>query len=265
MRVVVSAIILLLIAYCLIGFLGDSGLKAKEDNIIAYSVSEKNGHAAAANDRQAADARLPFCKGEQFVYDVYYKKLRIGKSMLTFNGEKKINGRDVYHVTFITRMHGFEDAEDIYADKDTFLPLIVSRRIEKMGSLTTKILEEYDQEAFKIKVTKCSAFLSTEFVIQRDGPIYNAILLPYYYRTKRAFAKDEKFHAILPTTSFDVILRGEEVMTTKLGKISAYVFEGVPSKFTFWLSADEKKIPLKIENHTTWGYTFLINSKKDFT
>ncbi len=206
------------------------------------------------------DSLLPFPKGEQLIYDVYFKKLKVGKSVLTFHGEDKIDGKDIYRITFSTTLPLFKDFEDIYFDKETFLPVKVFRKINKIGNFPVRIKEEYDQDNFKVKIRKQGKFLSKEFIIKKDAPIHNAIILPYQYRRKPVINEGEKARIILPKADFELVYRGKEVIKTRLGESPAYVFASIPPKFTFWLSADERKIPLKIKSLNVVRYSLVINS-----
>ncbi len=207
---------------------------------------------------------LPFHKGEELIYDIYYKKVKIGESVLIFHGERKIEGKDFYYITFSTKLPGFEDMEDIYADKETFLPFKILRYIRRMGAFCARITEEYDQEAFKVKIEKRGRLpVSKRITIEKDTPIQNAILLPYYYRTKPVMAENQEFKISFPTADFNIIFKGKETIRTVLGKYPAYVFTSIPEKFTFWLSADKKRIPLKIAGHSVGGYALVIRSVKN--
>jgi len=201
-----------------------------------------------------------FLEGERLVYDVYYKKLKIGESVLVFHGEKEIDGIPTYHITFSTTLPGFEDIEDIYAYKETFLPLRVNRSIKRATLFPLKVQEEYDQNAYSVRIKQQGRFLSKEFTIQKGAPIHNAILLPYYYRTKQHIAEGEKIKITLPTADYEIFLEEKKVVTIPSGEYSVYVFESDPPKFTFWLSTDEKKIPVKVEGHTALGYSLILKS-----
>lgn len=203
---------------------------------------------------------LPFSEGEELIYDVYYKKMKLGTSKLTFNGVKSIDGEDFYHVTFYTEVPGFKDTEEIYAYKDTFLPFIISRNIKRLGAFPMNIEERYDQEAFTVDIKNKGIFRSKKQTIRKDGPIYNALLLTYYYRAKPDIEGLPRQKISLPMADFEIILKGEEIVSTKAGDRLAYVFAGEPSKFTFWLSRDEKRIPVKIKGHSVLDYSLVLNS-----
>ena len=88
--------------------------------------------------------------------------------------------------------------------------------------------------------------------------IYNPILLSYYYRTKPVLKHGEKHSVILPKAAFDVAFNREEVVSTCYGEKSVYIYTGHPSKFTLWLSTDERRLPMRIEGYGVFGYSFIL-------
>jgi hypothetical protein len=209
------------------------------------------------------DLTLPFSEGEELVFDIYYKKVKLGKSTLTFHGEKKIDGIDLYLITFCTDVPGFSDKEEIYAYKETFLPYRIVRKIKRGGAFPIKIWEDYDQESFKVDIKERGTILTKKRTIQKERPIYNPLLLTYLYRTKPFTVNPTKLKISIPMSDFDVVAKGKEMVTTCLGKRLAYVFKGEPSKFTFWLSADKEKIPVKIKGHNLLDYCFMIKTVRN--
>jgi len=207
-----------------------------------------------------AASALPFKNGEELIYNVYCKNIKVGKSFLTFHGAEVIDGTEVYHITLTTEITMLEDVEEIYDYKDTFLPYRINRTIKRGGYFPTEIEERYDQEAYDIKIKKKGNLFTQNSSIKREGPISNAILLTYLYRAKSDIANIDTYKVILPTTDFDVVMNGTEKLMTCFGERDAYVFKGDPPNFTFWLSADESRIPLKMVSHTIFDYTFILNS-----
>jgi hypothetical protein len=206
------------------------------------------------------EGRTPFPVGEKLFFDVQYKGMKLGESVLTFHGERRIGEKDLYYITFHTELLAFEDREEIYAYKDTFLPFLISRDIKRMGALPLEILEEYDQDAFRVKIRKKSPFLTERFTIEKKGPIHNAVLLTYFYRTKPRIEDSHRESYFLPKAEFDLVLKEKKEVNTKIGRRTAYIFKGEPSNFKFWLSAGERRLPLKIDGHNILGYTFIIRS-----
>jgi hypothetical protein len=218
---------------------------------------------ACAQLSAVAESALPFSEGEELIYDIYYKRMKLGRSKLKFNGRKNVEDMDLYHITFYTDVPGFEDTEEIYAHKDTFLPFRISRKIKRIGCLPQKIEEVYDQEAFSVTIDDKGNIFTRPQTIQKECPIYNPLLLTYYYRTISREESSRKKSVSLPKTDFDIVPKGREKVSSGLGESMAYVFSGEPSKFTFWLSDDDKKIPMKISGHNVFGYSFVLNSVEE--
>ncbi len=217
--------------------------------------------ALLANECTAENQEQSSCaikKGEKLTYSVYYKSTQIGTSILIFNGQKHSEGKDTYHITFITKVPGFKDVEEIYADKETFLPHRVYRRINQIIGFPTKITEEYNQEEFRVDITKKGKILSKKFSIEKNAPIHNAILLPYYYRNRDIPGQDQRLKVTLPKAEFDLLFKGKETMKTPAGEYVTYVFGSEPEQFTFWLSADKNRLPVKIESLTRRGYSLIL-------
>lgn len=206
------------------------------------------------------DLTPPFKDGERLTYEVRYNGVKVGRSILTFNGEKDMDGKPIYHITFFTKIPSLKDTEEIYADKNTFLPIEVHRKIKKKIGFSNTVVEKYDQEKFKVDIFSRSKLRSKNFSIQKHAPIHNALLLPYYYRVKESFDENEKIKVTLPTMDFEVMFKGMETIKTPLGEYESYVFTSAPPKFKLWLSADKKRIPLKIKNPGTLGYSLIIKS-----
>jgi len=223
-----------------------------------------NSHVVTPNsllvDKKHAELILPFMPGEELKYNVYSKGLKIGRSILTFHGETVLNGTECYHITFLTKIPLFEDKEEIFADKQTFLPIRVERSIRKAIGIRSKVIEEYDQKEFKVVIKQQGALRTKSQTIQKAGPIYNAILLTYYCRLKSEAAKNEPFKIILPTSEYDVQVSGNDIIKTSKGEYPVTVYSSNPSKFTFYLSTNSSRVPVKIESHTALDYTMILNS-----
>ena len=207
---------------------------------------------------------LPFKEGETLVYDVYSAGFKTGQSILKFHGEKDFNGGRAYYITFITELPFFKDYEDIYAEKGSFLPLRIKRKIEKMGGLSVEEIEEsYDQASFNVTIKKKGAFSTKKTVIQKESPIYNAILLMYLYRANPEMVDNGTFKVVLPTQEFNISISGQDEIETPSGKYAVDIFQSEPLIFTFYLSKDEERPPIKITSHTALNYTMILNSREN--
>jgi hypothetical protein len=225
-----------------------------ENGLSGWKISKKITH--------EEDEKLPFEEGEMLVYDVYSAGVKTGQSILTFHGERPLNGVSVYYMTFVTELFFFKDYEDIYAAKDSFLPIKINRKIEKMGGFSTEeIEEEYDQLVFSVAIKKKGVFSTNKTVIRKDSHIYNAILLTYLCRANPEIAYKDDFKAVLPTQEFSIRVSGSDTISTPSGQYAVDVFTSSPSKFTFYLSKDEDRLPVKITSSTALNYTMILSSK----
>jgi len=277
MKILFTIIIIFLISCAVLLFfydiefntaIGDIVLNSRLSQGRGYSISYKNGFKfidltnlnpfIVSNGGTKNRVSLPFKKGEHLVYDIYLKSVKIGKSELTFFGEEDLGSRRCYRIGFTTNVPFFKDKEQIYAEKGNFLPIKVERELKNALGFTTKITEEYDQENFTVKIKKQGSSKVQTF--EKSAPIYNAILLTYYCRANPDIAKDEIFKVILPTSEHNVQMSGKEAIETPSGAYTTTVYSSAPSKFTFYLSDDKKKIPVKISSQTALGYTLVLNS-----
>lgn len=202
---------------------------------------------------------LPFEKGEVLSFKVKIKGLTSGESVLVFHGLEEFEGKKFYHITFMTKTPVLRDTEEIYAFRESFLPAKVLRTVNQIGSFTSRIVEEYDQDKFTVSITKKGKLFTDKRVIRKKGPINNAILLSYYYRLKVKGDYKTPFKVILPTSEFEVLFKAKESVDTPRGKFEAYVFTSLPPKFELCVSAGKARLPLRIQ---TSGYALVLGADK---
>lgn len=206
------------------------------------------------------EKKIYFPRGEELIYDVYYLGVKIGEAILKFHGERVLEGKKFYYITFTTKLPFLKDIENIYADKQTLLPYRVVRNIKRVGSLPLKVYENYDQKNYNVRIREKNMLSSKEYTIRRKAPMQNAILLTYFCRLIKDIDVGDRFKVVLPTVEFDVIVAQEDVLKIKLADHPAYKFISEPKKFVFWLSKDDARIPLKINSLILKGYSLVIRS-----
>jgi hypothetical protein len=254
---------LLLIAFLALFFIQCSNKFSKVQTINQYNQTSGDNNSTTSRKVQSQDTAkegLPFVVGEKIIYDVYFKEMRIGHSSLQFNGVKKLKAGNFYEIIFYTEVTGFKDKETIYAYRGSFLPFKVIRDIHKMGLFPLDITEIYNQKKHEVKIKKQGRFLSKEHTISSQAPIYNPILLVYYYRSKEHIKSKKPQFINLATNNFTIVFQGVEKITTPIGQYPAYVFADEQGRFKFWLSADKRRIPLKIESFNSFGYSLEARS-----
>ena len=287
-RIISLILIFLIIVCCVLLFFYDIQfaaekcdilLRSRNSNNCSYGVNYKNGfklwrfvngsnglstepvYFLNKNSQTVAD--LPFKKGEKLVYNVYSAGIKTGRSVLEFHGEEELDGEQVYHISFSTETPFFKDYEEIYADTKTFLPIKIKRLIKKIAGFSENIEENYNQSDFTVDITKKGKLSSNTTTIKKDSPIYNSILLTYYCRANPYNVDMEKLKIVLPTFDFYINMSGEETIETPSGKYDVDVFSSNPSKFTFYLSKDKDRAPVKIQSHTALNYSMVLNSKEN--
>jgi len=205
----------------------------------------------------AQDDPLRKYVGEKIKYQVKLGLFPVGEAEFNHVSVTELSGTQVHLMTFRTSLARFKDNETIYCLPVNLLPVRVERTID-FWPKKEKIVEEYDQSGFSLKITKQEGDRNTEQVIKRETVIHNAILLPYYVRTVRDLKEGWRMDVQLPTQRFVVLCVSLEDVKVPAGNFRAYHFTSDPPKFEIWISADEKRIPLKVKGTSAAGYTLLL-------
>lgn len=189
--------------------------------------------------------------GGKITYSLKLNGIPIG-SAIFLQREKDI-------ITFETRVTQFHDLEKIYSDPKNSLPVKVERDIKTLTG-REKITEIYDQRNFILTITKVKGKKTEKMVIRKKSPIHNAILLPFYVRLIPNLKPGWILQAQLPTQSFEIKLTAIEQISVPAGKFKCYRFSSVPKRFEIWITADERRIPVKIRGSDGIGYTMLMRA-----
>lgn len=193
--------------------------------------------------------------GERIVYNVKLGKVSLGKAVFNHLPRAELNGKQVSFMNFETKLPHFSDLEKIYSDPDTRLPLKVERSISNWP-FSEKISEYYDQKKFILTIVKDGK--NNQTVIEKDAPIHNAVILPFYVRDTAHFDPGWSMLINLPNQKFQIKLAGTENIILDGQDFKAYRFESDPKRFEIWVSADERRIPLKIKGSGSLGYILIM-------
>ena len=195
--------------------------------------------------------------GEKITYQVKLGRINLGKAVFRRLPDATLNERPVSLVTFETKLARFRDFEKIYSDPENFLPVKVERSVTTWPFPET-ITEDYDQKNFVLTINKTARGRSTQKVFKKNGPINNALLLPYYVRNATDLDKSFSLKVLLPIQEFTIQLAEKTEVEVPAGKFMAYRFKSTPDKFEIWISADERRIPLKIRGSSGLGYVLVM-------
>lgn len=229
----------LLIAVAVL-FLGISCSKVEESS--PQSQPSSNTRILA----KASHAALPFAEGETIRYDIKSLGITVGEASLVFNGLQKLGGKDVYLITFTAKAVNFYDEEKIYADINSFYPVMVKRDINIFGK-KEKITEEYDQKRGIMRLIKTARAKTTQQSYRKGGMVDNIYCFIYRCRRSGTFKTGDSFVINLPTTNARIDLL--KIMPLKIARkaYETYYLESNPSKYKFWFDTGKERIPLKIK------------------
>jgi len=195
--------------------------------------------------------------GERITYYVRLGRVNVGQAEFCHIERIKLGGQEVDVMTFVTRLARFKDLEKIYSDSSNCLPLRIERDI-LLWPGRERITEEYNQKKNTLVVTKQRGKKNEKLFIQKEGSIHNAILFPYSVRHLPRLDIGWSLEMRLPTQQFLIKLVSIEDVTVPAGTFKAYRFESVPKKFEIWITADERRIPVKLTGSGSLGYTLVM-------
>ncbi len=227
--------------------------------VSAIAVAVKSGR-IKLNTKEAISKTTeydsPF-KGEKITYDIKMGGVNLGSAVFQHMPNAEINGRLLSKVSFETDLARFKDTEIIYSDPKTLLPVKIDRDIVNWFS-REKITEDYDQENFTVTITKYKGAKQDKLVIQKDSAIHNAILLPHSVRRVTKLDPGYIFSVNLPNRKLQMKLVSLEDIKTSGGTFKAYHFESIPKQIEIWISADENRIPIKMQGVGAFGYLLVL-------
>ena len=220
----------------------------------------------------------PVNAGETFEYKVTFGFFTVGKAQIqTSQKIYRVNGRPCYKIEVRGKTSGavnwvaaVDDTWGAYVDTLAFLPYLAYRNI-KENNYRKNELTKFDQRnkmvELKVLNQKTGSFKEPT-IFQAMEPVRDVVAGYTYLRTLNYENKVEgdtiSLYGVLEDEFYHlkVLFAGREVLSTKLGKISAYklvpvmptnqLFSG-ENAITIWLSADENKIPLKVEANMVIG------------
>lgn len=200
---------------------------------------------------------VPIHTRERIAYAIKFGNLSAGEAVFKSLPGLRYQGKEARSIFFETKLSRFTDRETITYDPKTLLPLRIERHIA-IWPYPESIIEEYDQEHFTLTVRKIKGTHKSELLIKKNDVIHNVILLPFILREIEELQEGFSLAARLPTQEFQIQLLGKEKIRVPAGEFLAYHFVSTPRKFEFWISADEHKVPLRIQGLSKAGYVLLM-------
>ncbi len=180
----------------------------------------------------------------------------LGRTEYNNFGVVDLEGVKVNLITLKTKVLFIKRTEKIYSDPESLLPHKVEHIISKPWG-KEYITEEYDQRNFTVLIKKFRGKkLVKEQMVQADGQINNAVLLPFYIGRDTDLKIGWNFIAIVPAeVKLEVIpikveLVSIDEIVVPAGKFQAYHFKSTPDKVEIWINKNTPQVPLKIKGES---------------
>jgi len=197
--------------------------------------------------------------GEVIHYDVRSLAVKQADALLELKGLVKVDGRDVYLITFEARGMKFLDIEKIYADPKDLYPVRVERDLNIWGSVE-KIVETYDQDKFTVTVVKTTKAKPkpVQLVIQKKDRIDNIYCFIYRYRLTGDFRIGASLKLNLPTKDVSMEISKKATLEAAEKTFDTVFLETIPAQYRLWFDMSNRKIPLRIDKLGMVGGTSMI-------
>lgn len=262
-----------LLVICLIAFSLPSDVWAEGSSQAANDLREK-----AASPQRDSRSAMPFARNELFRYQVYWLGMAVGWAELGVKYEDDEKGKPIIHFRSRARSTGVfslifhvDDQIDSYYDLETLRPISYRIKQEEGDHKANKRIDFYhslgkaayfsNQDKpiiYDLKPGAQDSLSALYYVRMQDVEVGKPIMVTSFVRPKNAEIK------------VDVLKK--EVLQTKLGPVEAHLlvpsseYEGIFKKsgpIYTWLSADDLKVPLRMESKIVVGAITVVLEEVD--
>ena len=204
----------------------------------------------------------PVFIGEELQYSVSFRFIPAGKSIISFNLDS-LNGEPMYKLTTSIKTNSFVD--NLYKVRDH-----IETWINKENFSLQKVVQEINQGDYHRKyyyeILDDSVSFTNSRKIKIPGIVYDPISFVYYLRNEKLFiGKKYNFFSITGKKIREVIVNITDIETINVpaGTFRCLIIEPISGdenkllkndgNMRFWISDDNLKIPIKIEQNTNVG------------
>ena len=196
----------------------------------------------------------PFRQGEKFQFGIYQFGIKIGDAVIAYHGSEQIDGKNLIHVSLEAKGPAIFDREDIYGDPQTFLPVLVKRKVKVFGK-DENITERYNKNGNRVVIVYEEENKASQ-TLESEQPLNNIILFLYYLRFRPELEVEDTFKFSLPTIDLQMQVAKKSRIKVPKGTFESFYVHSVPSRFKAWLRVEDK-IPLRIDGAVGFGKTYL--------
>ncbi len=190
---------------------------------------------------------------------IVYAISPIGVSIYEDMGVVDMFSKKMNLVVFKTNVAGFHDTEKIYSDLGEPYPAWIERQVN-MWLGEEFLIERYFPKENRVLIKKFKNKKKVdEFNLKGNGPIHNAILLPFFLR-KDPNLKIGWSTVIRLPAEYKVTLISLERVVVPAGTFNTFHFTSIPHSFEIWITADKDRIPVKIKG-VGFSYTLVMQER----
>jgi len=232
--------------------------------LLAVFVVYRNGRApgiqsvfpAFSGDEKAA-VEAVFPSGEVVRFGVYSNIFKVGEGSLAYAGTVLRGGERQQHVRMQVETLSVNDTDEVYGREDFSFPRRVERNIKLFGR-AERIEEIYADDGRSVTISKAvkDRPLETQ-VLGSEEPLQNVLLMIYRLRNDPALDVGKAYAINLPTQKFVLSVKSRTKLKVPLGVFSVFYIESTPAKYKIWMTADPKRLPVRIQGLVSFGMVYL--------
>jgi len=224
-----------------------------------------------SSETLASKPDLPFYPGEKLTYEIKWGIIPVGEGVLSVNSLREFNGEDAYHFELQVKTYPFFDSFYKVRDKiSSYVALDLTRsyyyrKIQREGRTKRDIIVEFDWDTNQVEY---SNFGKQKPPIDILPGTLDPLSVLYFARI-HGFEQAREIK--VPVTDGKKCIIGianivkRETITIESGVFDTYLLEpeiedigGVfekakNAKIRVWLTADDRRIPVKVESKVMIG------------
>lgn len=185
--------------------------------------------------------------GEKFRYDIRYLLIIRGTLEAEVVGVREVDEVEVIYLKYKTRLLGnfFRSDADVYCRLEDFCPILIRTGYGR-GNETIKGEQRYYPEEKRAVFSRTKNGKTESKEYKRKNSLQDITTVFLYLRIL-----DLKDGMEIPLSlregEYIAKVKGIEEISVPYMKGKAFILESDPPALKFWISADEKKLPLKFE------------------
>jgi hypothetical protein len=209
-------------------------------------------------------AVLPFGPGERLDFSIDYGIINAGYAVMEVKGVRKIAGRECFDIrtvgrsnAFFSRVYKVWDRAQTFLDRETVLPQRFEKHLREGGYRKDQVIK-FDRAASYARYEDGQEVVCHPWAQDELSAFY-------FLRTQPLAVGQDVFidsHANHKNYPLKVIVHRRETVEVPAGEFDCWVIEPVireggiftaKGKLTIWLTADERRLPVKMRTKVVVG------------